>query len=155
MSKDIRDFLEAPGDFELGISELVNLRGSPFDLLMDYWEDRMTPEDAARLLREDVRQANEDWENSIRESIKACQAPDLKFREMEPPYGLTHCHGFWTDWKTKKPVWVSYLPPLTKDKLPDNAPYEIESHWVGRFLPDRSYIAERQGHGRVYDCERG
>jgi hypothetical protein len=72
------------------------------------------------------------------------QKPSLAFPAYKPLVaGKTHLHSYWKG----NGNWVSYTPPIEWDELPDNVSYGYD-HWVGRFLPDKSYVHTLSNDGK-------
>jgi hypothetical protein len=76
--------------------------------------------------------------------------PSLAFPAYKPLAGKTHLHGYWKG----NGNWVPYTPPIKYNELPNNASYASD-HWVGRFLPDKSYIHTLSNDGKFLFLREG
>jgi hypothetical protein len=76
--------------------------------------------------------------------------PALAFPANKPLAGKTHLHGYWKS----NGNWVSYAPPIEWNELPNNASYASD-HWVGQFLPDKSYVHKLSNDGKFLFLREG
>lgn len=72
---------------------------------------------------------------------------DVEYPTLEPPDGVTHCHGYWFRGSGTNIVWRSYLPPISFPQLPLNLKI-WDNHWIGRVMPDGKALIGRISDGR-------